>query len=107
MDNTNSTLTERTSERYPGVVHYKCSTCLRTGHSEHSKGLIKHSASCTTKEQPVSAVAAITVEHSDEILRTFAANVRRTGLTNGQDGLVAEAVRKGFLSDSDAMNTDD
>jgi hypothetical protein len=33
--------------------------------------------------------------------------VRRTGMTGGQDTLVAECVRKGFLSESDAMNTDD
>ncbi len=43
----------------------------------------------------------------DQELKTFASNVRRTGLTKGRDQDVLDAVRKGFLSVDDAMNTDD
>lgn len=43
----------------------------------------------------------------DQELKTFASNVRRTGLTKGRDQDVLDAVRKGYLSESDAMNTDD
>jgi hypothetical protein len=42
-----------------------------------------------------------------EKLRKFATDVRRTGLTKGRDADVAEAVRSGYLSVDDAMNTDD
>ena len=47
------------------------------------------------------------VVDDQERLKTFADNVRRTGLTQGRDRDVLEAVRRGFLSESDAMNTDD
>jgi hypothetical protein len=43
----------------------------------------------------------------DQELRAFAHNVRRTGLTKGHDQDTLDAVRKGFLSVDDAMNTDD
>lgn len=89
----------------PGMrkqMRLRCTTCGRS--QKANNGQIAHLDTCTTKEQPV---AAIVVEHSDEVLQAFAANVRRSGLTNGQDDLTVEAVRKGFLSESDAMNTDD
>lgn len=47
------------------------------------------------------------VAKTDAELKAFAANVRRTGLTKGRDEDVLEAVRRGFLSESDAMNADD
>ena len=40
-------------------------------------------------------------------LYRFAQEVRRTGLTHGRDQDVQDAVRLGYLSVSDAMNTDD
>lgn len=40
-------------------------------------------------------------------LRTFARQVRKTGLTKGRDQDVRDAVAAGLLSESDAMNTDD
>lgn len=86
----------------PTKLRLKCTTCGRSQKAD--KGQINHLATCATKEQPA---LAIVVEHSDEVLREFAANVRRSGLANGQDSLVTECVRKGFLSESDAMNTDD
>ena len=86
----------------PTKLRLKCATCGRSQKAD--KGRIAHMDSCATKEQPA---AQIVVEHDDTLLREFAANVRRTGLTGGHDDLVAECVRKGFLSESDAMNTDD
>ncbi len=43
----------------------------------------------------------------DAELRKLASQVRRSGMTNGRDDDVLEAVRRGYLSESDAMNTDD
>lgn len=86
----------------PSKLRMRCSTCGRSQKAD--KGAIAHTDACSTKEQPATTIA---VEHSDEVLRAFASSVRRSGLTNGQDDLTAECVRKGFLSESDAMNTDD
>lgn len=86
----------------PKTLRLKCTTCGRSQKADN--GQINHLETCATKEQPI---AAIVVEHSDEVLKAFAANVRKYGQTKGQDSLVAECVRKGFLSTSDAMNSDD
>jgi hypothetical protein len=43
----------------------------------------------------------------DQELKVFADDVRHTGLTKGRDRDVLDAVRRGYLSESDAMNTDD
>ena len=40
-------------------------------------------------------------------LQKFAQEVRATGMTHGRDADVQECVRLGYLSVSDAMNTDD
>lgn len=86
----------------PSRLRLKCATCGRSQKAD--KGQILHLDTCATKEQPD---LAIVVEHSDDVLRAFAADVRRAGMTGGRDALAAECVRKGFLSESDAMNTDD
>lgn len=103
MTTTDSTLIETFPiAGMPKRLRMKCATCGRSQKAD--KGAIAHTEACSTKEQPM---VAIVVEHSDEVLRAFSANVRRSGLTKGQDDLTAECVRKGFLSESDAMNTDD
>jgi hypothetical protein len=86
----------------PKTLRMKCTTCGRSQKAD--KGAINHVATCATKEQPATSIV---VEHDDATLRAFAGKVRRTGMTGDNDSLVAECVRKGLLSMSDAMNTDD
>jgi hypothetical protein len=98
-----------------GDLWVECRTCGRANYL--SKGPIGHKRGCATGAQYSAAGYAKTPAKQldreiaesvrDQELRTFASNVRRTGLTKGRDEDVLEAVRKGFLSDSDAMNTDD
>jgi hypothetical protein len=97
-----------------GDTWVECRTCGRANYL--SKGPISHKRGCATSAQysaaGVKAPAAqldreIAEELRDQELRTFANNVRRTGLTKGRDQDVLDAVRKGFLSVDDAMNTDD
>lgn len=82
-------------------------------------GKLSHRARCRSRQQPslgsASAPAKKPAQLDREIneslrneeLRKLADNVRRTGMTKGRDEDVVEAVRKGFLSVDDAMNTDD
>ena len=81
-------------------------------------GKLAHRSRCHSKQQYTPGAASGTkspaeldreIDESlrDEELRKLADNVRRTGMTKGRDEDVAEAVRKGFLSVDDAMNTDD
>lgn len=99
------------TETYPLVgfakiarnMRLKCTTCAQRQTS--AGGQINHLSTCTTNEQPSST--EIAVEHDDETLKAFATNVRKYGQTKGEDALVEECVRKGFLSMSDAMNSDD
>ena len=82
-------------------------------------GKLTHRVRCRSRQQhaPGSAPAVakkpaeldreISEALRNEELRKLADNVRRTGMTKGRDEDVTEAVRKGFLSVDDAMNTDD
>lgn len=98
-----------------GDTWVECRTCGRANYL--SKGPIGHKRGCATGAQYSAAGYAKTpapqldreiAEHlRNEELRTFASNVRRTGLTKGRDADTLEAVQKGFLSVDDAMNTDD
>lgn len=86
----------------PGVARHQCEECGAWERSD--KGPIAHGRRCDSRPQVV-AVPGPAATRGD--LRRFANNVRRTGLTKGRDRDVADAVRLGYLSASDAMNTDD
>lgn len=83
----------------------ECRDCGKANYL--SKGPINHKRGCSSSRAqygtPVSAEPAKTPDQ----LHSFAADVRRTGLTKGRDEDVLAAVRGGYLSESDAMNTDD
>ena len=70
-----------------------------------SKGKIQHRRRCSARAQYGDAVKTAPAAPSE--LAKFAAEVRRTSLTNGHDEDVYQAVRAGLLSENDAMNTDD
>lgn len=83
----------------------ECKACGRCNYV--SKGPIGHKRGCATSSAQYGApVVAAPVQTPDQ-LRSFAAGVRRTGLAKGRDADVLAAVRGGYLSESDAMNTDD
>lgn len=83
----------------PGVARHQCLEC--GGWERSDKGAIRHSKRCDSKPQATAPAREINE------LRTFARNVREFGLTKGRDKDVLGAVRAGYLSVSDAMNTDD
>lgn len=97
-----------------GDLWIECRTCGRANYL--SKGPIGHKRGCATGAQysvtgykiPAKQLDREIAEavHDQELL-SFARNVRRFGLTKGRDADVLEAVQKGYLSMSDAMNTDD
>jgi hypothetical protein len=76
------------------------------GAGEYLPKQLRHRRACRSCAQwtdtPVAIEAAPVAE-----LQTFAADVRRTGLTKGRDEDVLQAVRRKHLSMSDAMNSDD
>ena len=96
-----------------GDLWIECRTCRCANYL--SRGPIGHKRGCTTGAQysvtaktPAAQLDREIAESvRDQELRTFANHVRRTGLTRGRDQDTLEAVRKGFLSVDDAMNTDD
>jgi hypothetical protein len=98
-----------------GDLWIECRTCGKANYL--SKGPVRHARGCATDAQYsaagyVKTPAAqldreIAESVRDQELKTFAANVRRTGLTKGRDQDALDAVRKGYLSVSEAMNTDD
>lgn len=94
----------------PGVARYQCVECGGWERADRANGRIVHRKRCESRTQPPAAAAEIAAEtararRSD--LERFARQVRRTGMTRGRDADVAECVRLGLLSESDAMNTDD
>lgn len=94
---------QTTTDEIRGTVH-KCLECGRW--EKVSKGgVIVHSKHCDTKAQAVEIASPRATD--DNQLRTFARDVRRTATTKGRDEDTVNAVRSGFLSVSDAMNTDD
>lgn len=68
---------------------------------------VKHMSTCSLFKSAAQLDREIDEPLRDQELKDFAADVRRTGLTKGRDQDVADAVSKGYLSMSDAMNTDD
>lgn len=86
-----------------GDVWVECTAC-GAGDWQSVKKTLAHRRICRTREQ----YGAVAVEVAKKpVLQTFADNVRRTGLTKGRDEDVFNAVRGGYLSESDAMNVDD
>ena len=83
----------------PGIARHQCEECGAWERSD--KGPIAHSKRCETRPQAIAAVPA------GNDLSRFAGAVRRTSLTKGRDQDTLDAVRLGYLSVSDAMNTDD
>lgn len=97
-----------------GDLWVECRTCGRANYL--SKGPIHHKRGCATGKQYVAVQAAtpaaqldreIAERLRDKELRDFSDAVRRTGVTRGRDQDVLDAARRGFLSLSEAMNTDD
>jgi hypothetical protein len=87
----------------PGVARYQCAECGGWERADKNCGVIRHSRRCASKPQPKTETTVAT----DNSLKTFAANVRETGLAHGRTEDLVEAVRTGHLSLDDAMNTDD
>jgi len=82
----------------PGVARHQCTECGKWERAD--KGAIRHSKGCASRAQATPAAPS-------QPLQRFASNVRRTGLTLGRDSDTLDAVRAGYLSVDDAMNTDD
>jgi hypothetical protein len=117
------TVTNQTQPQHPSLIvesplndgdlWIECRTCSRANYL--SKGPISHKRGCATGAQYSATAKTPAAQLDREIaesvrnqeLRTFANNVRHTGLTKGRDKDMLDAVRKGFLSVDDAMNTDD
>lgn len=95
----------------PGVARHQCDECGKWERSD--KGRIRHSKNCDSQPQAVEPAKPAQLDREiaeslrDKELRELSAHVRRTGMTKGRDRDVLDAVRKGYLSESDAMNTDD
>jgi|ERR1044071_974867 hypothetical protein len=114
MTTTNETAGITTTYPYeatsPGVARHQCQECGAWERSDNNGGRLRHSKRCDSQPQPTCAVAA-DAKRAEESryadLRTFARQVRKTGMTKGRDQDVLDAVRAGLLSESDAMNTDD
>lgn len=86
----------------PGVARHKCLECGAWERAD--KGPIAHGRRCSSRPQAVS-VPGPAATRGD--LARFSRDVRRTGLTKGREQDTVDAVRAGFLSVSDVMNTDD
>jgi hypothetical protein len=109
-NSTNGLATTYPYEHSPEVARNQCLECGAWERSDKAGGQLRHSKRCDSKPQPACAVAAVeqrAAEARYADLRTFARQVRKTGMTNGRDQDVLDAVRAGLLSESDAMNTDD
>lgn len=94
----------------PEVARHQCLECGAWERSDKAGGQLRHSKRCDSRPQPACAVAAVEQRATESLyadLRTFASQVRRTGMTQGRDQDVRDAVAAGLLSVSDAMNTDD
>lgn len=93
----------------PGVARHQCVEC--GGWERADNGPIRHGRRCESRPQAKTPTAQLDREIAeavrDQELKTFAANVRRTSTSKGHDQDVLDAVRKGYLSVDDAMNTDD
>lgn len=93
--------------------------CLECGRNGPAADQIRHAKHCDTPvvEQADANQARViaAVESGKRAaaapdlveVAAFARNVRKSGLTNGRDDDVVQAVALGYLSVSDAMNTDD
>jgi hypothetical protein len=91
-----------------GDLWIECRTCGRANYL--SKGPIGHKRGCSTGAQYSAietAASPVATCSTDSELRAFASNVRAYSQTKGRDNDVFTAVRAGYLSESDAMNTDD
>ena len=100
---------------FPERARVQCEECGKWTTTDSTTGKvlpgeIVHSKHCDSKPQ-IPSVAAVLAKRAERDNRSelsrFAARVRRTGVTHGRDADVADCVRLGLLSASDAMNTDD
>lgn len=103
---------DETGQIERAIARAQCDECGKWERSD--KGYIRHSKNCESKVQyvvPKTPAAQLDREIAESIrdqeLKTFASNVRRTGHTKGRDQDVLDAVRRGYLSESEAMNSDD
>lgn len=94
-------------------IECDCGACSYK--SKLGRSGLTHRRTCRTREQyseePSAAVAAASAESPEvaelERLKKYGQSVRRTGLTGGRTEDLVAAVRGGYLSVSDAMNSDD
>ena len=87
------------------VTRYTCPDCGRWAYEGHP---VTHSKRCDFGSlQPAAIVEKRARETETERLRKFAREVKRTGMAHGKTDDLLECVRRGFLSQSNAMNLDD
>jgi hypothetical protein len=110
-----SLLVEQTAA-FPDDLWIECRDCGKANYL--SRGPINHKRGCASSRAQYNAAGhvktpaaqldrEISESARDQELKTFASNVRRTGLTKGRDQDTLDAVREGYLSEADAMNVDD
>lgn len=88
-----------------GSTRYRCPDC---GHWEYAGKAIKHSKRCDyPKLQSAEITAKAEAQAEADRLYRFAQSVKRTGMSHGNTDDLAECVRRGLISQSDAMNLDD
>ena len=98
-------MTELKIDTLNGSTRYTCPDC---GRWEYTGKAIKHSKRCDlTHLQPPEVEAKRAVQSEADRLYRFAGQVKRSGLCGGNHEDVAECLKRGLLSQSDAMNLDD
>lgn len=91
--------------RADGDHWVECRTCGRCNYL--SKGAILHARRCSSRAQYSTTAPVADPVRTPDHLGAFAATVHRTALTKGRDDDALAAVRGGYLSEGNAMNTDD
>lgn len=90
-----------------GVNRYRCPDC---GRWEYAGKSIKHSKRCDLNAQPT-AIEVLIAKRKEEAegrrLWAFAQRVKRTSMGQGRTEDLLECVRRGYLTESEAMNLDD
>lgn len=82
--------------RNPGIFHFTCKECYRSGVSTHREGYIQHTKGCATKEQPVMpAVNVPAATPAAPAPATPAASAHSSGHSATAEPSISELVRSG------------
>ena len=94
-----------TFENLPNMVQIRCAECDRWIEKGGRDSSIKHSSSCDSKAQPASANAIIApvATASEVVAPKFNRDGRGNGLSSDE---LYSAVRRGYITVDEAMNTD-